>query len=103
VVISASAAGLPALSETRQFRVVAYRLKEVEDALRAARLNESADDLARAMRLFGPGPVADFLDESRGVLLNLLLGERELSTEIMGELLDAIALIDQSLHGLKET
>ena len=91
------------MSESRQFRMIAYRLKEVEDVMRAGRLIEQADDLARALRLLGPSPVADFLEESRQVLVNLLLGERELPGDMMGELLDAIAMIDQRLLELKKT
>jgi hypothetical protein len=90
------------MSEMRQFRTIAYRLKEVEDAMRAGRLIEQADDLARALRLFGPSPVSDFLEESRQVLVNLLLGDRELPCDMMGEVLDAIAEIDKSLLELRK-
>jgi hypothetical protein len=86
--------------EPRSFRVLVYRLKEIEDALRAAGLAPEADDLARAARLFGPAPIPDFLEESRLVLMNLLLGEPAAPAEIRGDLLDAIAMIDDGLQKL---
>jgi hypothetical protein len=87
-------------TSTRQLRVLAYHLKEVEDALRAARLSDAADDLARAARLFGPAPAADFLDESRLALTNVLLGDRPLTTDVMASVLDAIAMIDDGFQRL---
>lgn len=86
----------------RQYRVVAYELKEIEAQLRSVKLESSADDLARAAALFGLAPVRDFLDESRLVLVNLLLGERDLSAGLMDASLDAIAMIDKSLQEMGE-
>ncbi|HEX5242222.1 MAG TPA: hypothetical protein VFW23_03090 [Tepidisphaeraceae bacterium] len=86
----------------RQYRVVAYQLKEIEAQLRSVKLESWADDLARAAALFGPAPVRDFLDESRLVLVNLLLGERDLSAGLMDASLDAIAMIDKSLQEMGE-
>ena len=86
----------------RQYRAVAYQLKEIEEQLRAAKLESSADDLARAAALFGPAPVRDFLDESRLVLVNLLLGERTLPAGLMDASLDAIAMIDKAMQEIQE-
>ena len=86
----------------RQFRTVAYQLKEIEGQLRSAKLESSADDLARAAALFGPAPVRDFLDESRLVLVNLLLGERTLSAGLMDASLDVIAMIDNAMQEMGE-
>lgn len=86
----------------RQYRAVAYQLREIEDQLRSAKLESSADDLARATALFGPAPVRAFLDESRLVLVNLLLGERTLSAALMDASLDAIAMIDKVMAEMGE-
>ena len=80
--------------------MLVYRLKDVEDALRKARKLDAADELARAAKLFGASDHGDFLDESRAMLINLLLGERDLSSELQGEVLDVVALIDQAHFGL---
>jgi hypothetical protein len=85
----------------RSFRAIVYRLKDVEDALRSAGKSGAADELARAARLFASSPNADFLDESRMSLTNLLLGDRDLGPELLDQVLDVIALIDEAFIGLE--
>ena len=77
--------------------MLAYRLKDVETALRAAKLADAADELARAAKLQGASLDEDFLDESRLFLVNSLLGDRQMPQDLIGEILDVIALIDQVL------
>ena len=89
------------MQSSRSLRMLVYRLKDVEDALRAAKMPNAADELARAGRLFGKSSNEDFLDESRVLLINLLLGERALSSDLMGQLLDMVALIDDAFIALR--
>jgi hypothetical protein len=87
----------------RQYRAVAYQLKEIEEQLRSAKLESAADDLARAAAaLFGPALVRDFLNESRLVLVNLLLGERTLAPAVMDASLGVIAMIDKAMQEMGE-
>jgi hypothetical protein len=82
---------------SRSLRLLAYRLKDVEDALRAAKFPEAADELARAAKLQGVSPDEEFLDEARLLLVNSLLGDREMPQDLIGEIMDVIALVDQVL------
>ncbi|HEX4794987.1 MAG TPA: hypothetical protein VH370_14395 [Humisphaera sp.] len=77
--------------------MLAYRLKDVEAALRAARFADAADELARAAKLQGVSSDEDFLDEARVLLVNSLLGDRDVPPDLIGEILDVIALVDQVL------
>lgn len=88
---------------SRTLRMLVYRLKDVEDALRAAKNPSAADELARAARLFGASPPEDFLEESRMFLINILLGEPQLPPELIGEILDVVGLIDEALLALIKT
>ena len=90
-------------SSLRGLRMLVYRLKDEEDALRAAKMPNAADELARAGQLFGKSSNEDFLDESRVLLINLLLGERALSSDLMGQVLDMIALIDDAFIALRDS
>jgi hypothetical protein len=89
-------------SSLRSLRMLVYRLKDLEDALRAAKMPNAADELARAGRLFGKSSNEDFLDESRVLLINLLLGEKSLSSDLTGQVLDMVALIDDAFVILRD-
>jgi hypothetical protein len=91
------------MQSLRSLRMLVYRLKDVEDALRAAKMPNAADELARAGRLFGKSSNEDFLDESRVLLINLLLGEKFLSSDLMGQVLDMVALIDDAFIALRDS
>jgi hypothetical protein len=90
-------------SSLRGLRMLVYRLKDVEDAVRAAKMPDAADELARAGRLFGKSSNEDFLDESRVLLINFLLGERALSSDLMGQVLEMVALIDDAFVALRDS
>ena len=90
------------MQSSRSLRMLVYRLKDVEDALRAAKMPNAADELARAERLFGKSSNEDFLDESRVLLINLLLGEKSLTSDLMGQVLEMVALIDDAFVALRD-
>jgi hypothetical protein len=82
----------------RQFRTLLYSLKEAQAKLRSTGRKDAADDLARVAGLLDSGDAADFLAESRAVLESVLLGERNLPTEVIAIVLETIALVDERLR-----
>ena len=83
---------------SRQLRRLLYALTDLETALRASGRKEGADELAAAATRLTAAPAAEFLEESRAALQAILLGQRDLPTELLGSILDAIADVDNLLR-----
>jgi hypothetical protein len=78
----------------RRVRALLYDLTDVENTLRCAGRTPGADSVRVVVRRGEVLPPAEFLDESRRTLEEILLGERDLPAEIVRTILDVIATID---------
>ncbi len=82
----------------KSFRRLLFVLGEVEQSLRSAGRAIGADALAKLMNQASSLPPDDFINESRVILENALLGERELPAELIGAILDAMENVDNLLR-----
>ena len=82
----------------RRLRALVYELIDAETALRSAGRSIAADSVAFVAKRSNSLAPDEFLDESRRVLEEALLGERDLAPEIIASILDIMAMIDEMLQ-----
>lgn len=84
----------------RRIRGLSFALADLATALRASGRPVSADEIRILPDRIDQIPHADFLDETRSALQNVLICERDLPADVVGAVLDAMALIDQFLRDI---
>jgi hypothetical protein len=82
----------------KTLRRLAFTLGEVEQLLRSARRRDIADALAKLVGSNSTMAAEDFVMEGRSILESALLGERDLTTELIGAILDALNEVDNLLR-----
>ena len=83
----------------KRLRRFLFALTEVEASLRAAGRPAAAESISVVAGRSSATVPQDFLDECRTELVAVLLGERDLPVESIGQIMDALAAIDEILRG----
>lgn len=79
---------------TRKIRGLLYTLADLERAFRLDGRLGSALEIGAVARRWADLPAEAFLDAARSTLEAALLGERNLSAQLVSDLLDAMSAID---------
>ena len=86
----------------KRFRRLLYLLTELESSLRAAGRPAAPESIGILARRFGQSAAEAFLEECRTELEAILLGERDLPVEFIGQVMDALASVDETLRNVPE-
>jgi hypothetical protein len=78
----------------KQLRRLLYALTELESRLRSSGRIVAAANVGAVARCASGASHEAFLDDCREILEALLLGERDLGVDLIGPILDAVAMID---------
>ena len=82
----------------RRLRGLTYAMSDLQAALRLAGRDASAESMGEVTRKLDSLSMEQFLDDARTALEAVLLGERDLRPELMGEILQIIAQVDDLLR-----